>query len=64
MQNIIRWPGLIAFFVITGLIALISLVFLDTWIRLALVHSLEQSTGAEVNIAEVEHQLSLHSASR
>ncbi|QHJ12797.1 hypothetical protein FX988_03055 [Paraglaciecola mesophila] len=58
MQKLIRWPGLIAFFVVTGLIAAIIIVFLDFWIKLAAVNTLESTTGAEVNIAEVNHTFS------
>lgn len=58
MVKWIRWPGLIAFFVISGLIALITIVFLDSWIKLAAEKGLEEVTGAEVNIAEVSHQFS------
>lgn len=58
MAKWIRWPGLIAFFVISGLIALITIVFLDSWIKLAAEKGLEEVTGAEVNIAEVSHQFS------
>ncbi|GAC31770.1 TIGR03545 family protein [Paraglaciecola polaris] len=58
MQKLIRWPGLIAFFVITGLIAAIVILFLDFWIKLAAEKGLESSTGAEVNIAQVTHTFS------
>lgn len=58
MHKIIRWPGLIAFFVITGLIAAIIILFLDFWIKLAAEKGLESSTGAEVNIAQVSHTFS------
>tara|TARA_R110000737_G_scaffold78718_2_gene110420 strand:+ start:2376 stop:4139 length:1764 start_codon:yes stop_codon:yes gene_type:complete len=58
MQKLIRWPGLIAFFVITGLIAAIAILFLDFWIKLAAEKSLESTTGAEVNIAQVTHTFS------
>ena len=55
MRNIIRWPGLIAFFVISGLIAAIVIIFLDIWIKLAAENGIAEATGAEVNIAEVSH---------
>jgi uncharacterized protein (TIGR03545 family) len=58
MKNIIRWPGLITFFVISGLIAAIVIVFLDFWIKLAAENGIAQATGAEVNIAEVSHTFS------
>jgi uncharacterized protein (TIGR03545 family) len=58
MKNIIRWPGLIAFFVLSGLIAAIVIVFLDFWIKLAAENGIAEATGAEVNIAEVSHTFS------
>ena len=58
MKNLIRWPGLIAFFIITGLIAAIIILFLDFWLKLAAEKSLEVATGAEVNISQVEHSFS------
>jgi uncharacterized protein (TIGR03545 family) len=58
MKNIIRWPGLIAFIVIIGLLSLVSIVFLDFWIKLAAEKSLAEATGAEVNIARVSHTFS------
>jgi uncharacterized protein (TIGR03545 family) len=41
-----------------GIVSAILLLFLDIWIRLAAVSSLEKITGAEVNIASVSHRLS------
>jgi uncharacterized protein (TIGR03545 family) len=58
MKNIIRWPGLIAFVVITGSIAAIIILFFDFWIKLAAQKGLEVATGAEVNISAVEHTFS------
>ncbi|WP_340676802.1 TIGR03545 family protein [Paraglaciecola sp.] len=58
MKNLIRWPGLIAFFIITGLLAAIIIIFLDFWLKLAAEKSLEVATGAEVNISQVEHSFS------
>jgi uncharacterized protein (TIGR03545 family) len=58
MKSIIRLPGLIAFFVIVGLMAATSIVFMDDWIKLVAEKSLSQTTGAEVNIASVEHTFS------
>jgi uncharacterized protein (TIGR03545 family) len=55
MKNIIRWPGLIAFVLITGSIAAIIILFFDFWIKLAAQKGLEVATGAEVNISAVEH---------
>ena len=58
MKSVIRLPGLIAFFVIVGLIAAISILFMDYWIKLVVEKSLAQTTGAEVNIASVKHTFS------
>jgi uncharacterized protein (TIGR03545 family) len=58
MKSVIRLPGLIAFVVIVGLIAAISILFMDYWIKLVAEKSLAQTTGAEVNIASVEHTFS------
>ena len=41
MKNIIRWPGLIAFVLITGSIAAIIILFFDFWIKLAAQKGLE-----------------------
>jgi len=58
MKNIIRWPGLVAFVFIVGLVTTISLVFLDFWIKLAFEKSVETATGAEVNVGSVAHTFS------
>ncbi|MFB1034363.1 MAG: TIGR03545 family protein, partial [Sinobacterium sp.] len=55
MKSIIRLPGLVAFFVVVGLIATVSILFMDYWIKLAAEKSLAEMTGAEVNIGSVEH---------
>lgn len=58
MSTIIRIPGLIAFFVLTTLLAIITVVFLDTWIKAAAINGLEEAAGAEVNIGSVSHTFS------
>jgi uncharacterized protein (TIGR03545 family) len=58
MKSIIRLPGLIAFFVMLGLMAATSIIFMDYWIKLVAEKSLANTTGAEVNIASVEHSFS------
>ncbi len=58
MTQIIRWPGLIAFALLSSLIAGIFFLFLDLWIKLGVIEVLEKSTGAEVNIARISHTLS------
>ncbi|TDF38314.1 TIGR03545 family protein [Alteromonadaceae bacterium M269] len=58
MKQSIRWSGLGAFIVIVAGIASISLLFLDTWIKLGAEKGLGSALGAEVNISEVSHTLS------
>lgn len=58
MNKWIRWQGLVGFVFVLGLIATISLVFMDTWIKMAVRGALQKSTGAEVNIASVSHRFS------
>ena len=58
MTQIIRWPGLIAFALLSSLITGVFFLFLDLWIKLGVIEVLEKSTGAEVNIANVSHTLS------
>ena len=58
MNKFIRWPGLISFLILCTTIAAITLLFLDTWIRLATTAGLERATGAEVNIESVSHRFS------
>ncbi|MFT6989424.1 MAG: hypothetical protein ACJASL_001397 [Paraglaciecola sp.] len=58
MKSIIRLPGLITFFIIVGLLAAISILFMDYWIKLVAEKSLAETTGAEVNIASVSHTFS------
>ena len=55
MTQVIRWPGLIAFFLLCALFSVIFFLFLDLWIKLAVIETLEKTTGAEVNIASVSH---------
>jgi uncharacterized protein (TIGR03545 family) len=55
MKSIIRLPGLVAFFIIIGLIAASSILFLDYWIKIVAEKSLAKTIGAEVNIGSVEH---------
>ncbi|WP_289028189.1 TIGR03545 family protein [uncultured Paraglaciecola sp.] len=58
MKSIIRWPGLVAFFVVVGLFTAISILFLDFWIKLAAEKTLGLANRAEVNIESVEHTFS------
>jgi uncharacterized protein (TIGR03545 family) len=58
MKSIIRLPGLVAFFVIVALIATVSVLFMDFWIKLVAEKSLAKTIGAEVNIGSVEHTFS------
>lgn len=58
MHKYIRWPGLIGFLAVFGLLVFILYAFLDTWIRIAAEKGMEVAVGAEVNIERVEHQFS------
>jgi uncharacterized protein (TIGR03545 family) len=58
MKALIRWSGLVSFTLLVALTGLIILVFLDYWIKLAAQSSLSETTGAEVNIASVQHSFS------
>lgn len=55
-RSAFRWPGLVAFLVIVGLIAAFSWLLLDTILKWSLERTLGTLNGAEVNIAQVEHQ--------
>ncbi|WP_417657752.1 TIGR03545 family protein [Pseudidiomarina aestuarii] len=54
-QSAIRWPGLVAFLIIVGLLVAFSWLLLDTIIKWSLERSLGTLNGAEVNIESVEH---------
>ncbi|WP_113907951.1 TIGR03545 family protein [Aliidiomarina celeris] len=56
MKQMIRWPGLLAFVVVFGGIALLLSIFLEPLAKTALQSTLTRLNGAEVNIAEVEIQ--------
>ena len=58
MGKIIRWQGLVAFVVVLGLLMAISLIFLDTWIRIGIEQGAGRLVGAEVNVERVEHRFS------
>lgn len=58
MNKIIRWQGLAAFFVIVIAIAVLVLVFLNTWLRIGIEQGVGRLLGAEVNIERVEHRFS------
>ncbi|TVZ37978.1 uncharacterized protein (TIGR03545 family) [Alteromonadaceae bacterium 2753L.S.0a.02] len=65
MNKIIRWPGLIAFFVVAALLIGVPVLFLDSWIKLGIESAAGKALGAEVNVASVSHTwspfgLSLH----
>ncbi|MDN7125166.1 TIGR03545 family protein [Pseudidiomarina sp. 1APP75-32.1] len=55
-RSAFRWPGLVAFLVIVGLIAAFSWLLLDTILKWSLERTLGTLNGAEVNIERVEHQ--------
>ena len=51
MKKLIRWPGLIGFAAVTGLAALLWLVFVDRWARSAVEAAGSLAVGAEVNVS-------------
>lgn len=55
-RSAFRWPGLVAFLIIVAVIAAFSWLLLDTILKWSLERTLGTLNGAEVNIAEVEHQ--------
>ena len=55
-RSAFRWPGLVAFLIIVGVIAAFSWLLLDTILKWSLERTLGTLNGAEVNIAQVEHQ--------
>ena len=58
MKQVIRWPGVAAFVIFIALLATTYLLFANTLIKNIAIDSLEQATGAEVNINRVTHTLS------
>src|SRR5690554_4338443 len=58
MKQLIRWQGLVAFVVVTGLLAAVTYFFLDTWLRIAIEQAGGRLAGAEINVASVEHRFS------
>ncbi|MFC6439246.1 TIGR03545 family protein [Bowmanella sp. JS7-9] len=58
MRNVIRWPGLLAFVLVIGLIALISMLFIDKAVKYAIESLGADATGAEVNVGSVSHRYS------
>lgn len=54
MKNIIRWPGLITFVVVVGLLALTIRTFAGPLVKSALEYGLTRANGAEVNIAQLQ----------
>ncbi|MBC3766307.1 TIGR03545 family protein [Neptunicella marina] len=58
MIRFLRWQGLIIFIAICALIAAVTELFLDSWISWSVSKSVSNITGAEVNIANVEHSFS------
>ncbi|MGQ4276971.1 TIGR03545 family protein [Pseudidiomarina sp. E22-M8] len=55
-RSAFRWPGLVAFLIIVGLIAAFSWLLLDTILKWSLERTLGTLNGAEVNIERVDHK--------
>lgn len=58
MKRLIRWQGLVAFFIVVALFAAVTLLFLDTWLRIAIEQAGGRLAGAEINVESVEHRFS------
>lgn len=58
MKQLVRWQGLVAFVVVTGLLAAVTYLFLDTWLRIAIEQAGGRLAGAEINVESVEHRFS------
>ncbi len=58
MNKIIRWQGVAFSAIFIATLTLLSWLFLDPIIRYLATSSLQEVTGAEVNIGSVEHQFS------
>jgi len=54
MNKVIRWPGLIAFVVIVGGLAMLIRTFAGPLVKSGLEYGLTRANGAEVNIASVQ----------
>jgi len=54
MARFIRWQGIVAFIVISALVAGILYFFAESLVKTAIVSSAESAFGAEVNVAEVK----------
>ncbi len=54
MARFIRWQGLVAFIVLSALVAVFLYLFAETLVKKAMVTSAESAFGAEVNITEVK----------
>lgn len=54
MARFIRWQGIVAFFVLSALVAGLLYLFAESLVKAAIVRSVESAFGAEVNVREVE----------
>lgn len=54
INKVIRWPGLVAFVGVVGLLAALLFTFAEPLLRWGLTAGLTSANGAEVNIEEVE----------
>lgn len=54
MARFIRWQGMVAFIVLSALVAGLLYFFAESLVKTAIVNSAESAFGAEVNVAEVE----------
>ncbi len=54
MARFIRWQGMVAFIVLSALVAALLYFFAESLVKNAIVSSAESAFGAEVNVAEVK----------
>ena len=54
MARFIRWQGMVAFIVLSALVAGLLYFFAESLVKTAIVSSAESAFGAEVNVAEVQ----------
>ena len=54
MARFIRWQGMVAFVLLSALVAGLLYLFAESLVKSAIVSSVESAFGAEVNVAEVQ----------
>jgi uncharacterized protein (TIGR03545 family) len=54
MARFIRWQGMVAFIILSALVAVILYLFAENLVKKAIISSAESAFGAEVNVGEVK----------